>query len=130
MSDENLVEYAEKVMKEEGISGRKELQKADYGLYQALRRRKLLDKVGFDEKRRPSGFFSNKSNEELADYAKEFMKKKRISGRGELKKADYGLYETLRKRNLLDRVFEDIEQARQRQADDEVIRMLEEFGSS
>jgi len=130
MSDGELVAYARRVMKKDGISGRGELAKADNGLYDALRKRKLLDKIGFEEKKRKKRAWRRMGDEELVAFTKKTMKENRISGRNELQRVDWGLYKALLKRKLLDRVFAPMEKARQRQADDEVIRVLEEFGGA
>jgi hypothetical protein len=45
MGKERLLAYAKEFIAERGISGRKELEKADRGLYEALSKRKLLDAV-------------------------------------------------------------------------------------
>lgn len=110
MSDEELVAFAKEFMEEKGISGRSELKRADSGLHEAMRQRKLLDKVGFvekkrkPEKRREARSWKGMSDEELVAFAKEFMEKTRISGRKEFRKADSGLHEALRQRKLLEKV--------------------------
>jgi hypothetical protein len=45
MGKEGLVGYAKEFIAKKGIVGRRELEKADARLYNALRRRKLLDAV-------------------------------------------------------------------------------------
>jgi predicted O-methyltransferase YrrM len=45
MSDEELVGFAKRFIEASGITGRKELKKADSGLHKALRTRKLIDAV-------------------------------------------------------------------------------------
>ena len=130
MSNDEIVSHAKRVMKEKGISGRTELARAYSGLYKALGRKKLLDRVGFEKKKRKERPWNRMSDEELVDHAKIVIKEKGISGRHELEKADNGLYGALRRRKLLDRVFRTIEWRKQRQADDEVIRALEEFGGA
>ncbi|MBU0526840.1 hypothetical protein KKE92_00005, partial [Candidatus Micrarchaeota archaeon] len=52
MSDEEVVEYARKVMRENKINTRGELQKADSGLHGILKRRGLLGKIKFEEKQK------------------------------------------------------------------------------
>ena len=101
MSDEELVKFAKRFVEEKGITGKKELQMADNGLHLALRRRKLLDRVGFEEKSRN---WTSKSNDEIVDFTERFMAKRGITKRGELQKTDPGLYDVLRNRNLLDRI--------------------------
>jgi len=101
MSDEELVEYAESVMKEKKINGKGELQKADSGLYTTLRRRGLLVKVGFARKRRD---WESMSDGNLVIYARRFMEEKSIRARGELAKTDRGLYIALSRRGLLSKI--------------------------
>jgi hypothetical protein len=45
MNDEELVGFAKRFIEEKKITGRNEVAKADHGLYQALRKRKLIDVV-------------------------------------------------------------------------------------
>ena len=130
VSDEEVVEFAQKFMRKNGITGRRELAKADQGLYEVLRNRKLMDNVGFDEKRRKGRSWKDLSDEEVVDFAKSVVKEKKITKRDELKKADSGLYEALRKRGLLDQVFAHIDQQRTDQARDAVIDALTKFANS
>ncbi|MFH1684720.1 MAG: hypothetical protein ABH983_00280 [Candidatus Micrarchaeota archaeon] len=104
MSDEEVIELAKTVMENEGITGRKEMVKVDSGLYYILGKRGLLDKVGFEEKRRKKRSWNGVSDEEVIELAKTVMERNGISGREELKKTDLGLYDVLRKRRLLDSV--------------------------
>ncbi|MBU0533065.1 hypothetical protein KKB44_06250 [Candidatus Micrarchaeota archaeon] len=105
MSDEEIVEYARKFMEEKGISGRTELSMVDRGLHNVLKRRGLLDEVGFEDKRKD---WKVMSDEEIVRYAREFMREERIRRKGELYEVDPGLYYVLKKRRLLDEVgFED-----------------------
>jgi hypothetical protein len=102
MNDLELIRSARAFIAERGIGGRKELAKADAGLYQALWRRRLLDSVGLEEKQRD---WASMGDEELVALAKTFIAEKEIDGRKELAKADAGLYQVLRRRKLLDSVF-------------------------
>jgi len=98
MSNDEIVGYAKKVMEEKRITGRKDLKKADPGLYLVLRERVLLDEVGFQDKQRS---WKSVSNEEIVELAKKVMEEKRITGRKDLKKADHGLYNILIRRGLV-----------------------------
>ena len=98
------MEYAKREMKEKGICGRKELEDADSGLYEVLRKRGLLDKVGFERIKRETRDWKLIDDNKLIKNAKEFMKKNRISGRSELQMADQGLYQVLMRRGLADKV--------------------------
>lgn len=100
MSHEGLVALARGFIRENGITGKSELYRADKGLYDALRRRKLLERVDFEERYRD---WTSMSDGELVSHAKMFMKKKGISGRSELQETDLGLYKALHKRKLLDK---------------------------
>ena len=102
MNEIQLVEYAQTILKEKGISGRYELQKATPGLYNILRKKLLLDKIVFEQKRRE---WSSRSDDELVQYAQSFMKETEITRRCELKKFDFGLFKALLRRNLLSYIF-------------------------
>lgn len=97
-TDDELVGFAREAIKERKISGRTELCRTMSKLYDALRKRKLLDKLGFEEKYRK---WTSMSDDELAGFAKRFIEEKKIGGRKELEKADVGLYCALKKRKLL-----------------------------
>ena len=45
MNNNDIVEFAKKVIHNEGISGRYELNKHDSGLYSILNRRRLINRV-------------------------------------------------------------------------------------
>ena len=104
MRNNKIIEYARILMIRENLSSKVALKKIDSGLYAVLRRRKLMEKLSLRPKR---------SNWQIvcdADVIKKaniFIKKNKISGRGELQKADSGLYEILRKRKLLDKIVLD-----------------------
>jgi len=100
MNDEELAGYAEWLMDSLGICSRTELKVVDSGVYNALLRRQwkrwgVMEKVGFEEKRRD---WDSLSNEDLIGHAREFMKKKGIRTKEELYNADNGLHQALRKR--------------------------------
>ena len=103
ISSDKLVDYAKKVIEEKGIKNRRGLEKADNGLYKALRRRRLLDKVGLYMKR-PYRFISKMSDEELVEYAKNVIEEKAFRSKRDLAKKDSGLYKALWRRGLLDRL--------------------------
>ncbi len=77
-SDEEIVQYAKKLMEEKGADGREKLQKADSGLYRVLRKRGLFDKVGFEKKLRS---WRGMSDGKLLNLARKKMEKEGISGR-------------------------------------------------
>ncbi len=130
MSDEQIIELARSVMDKREITGRKELGKADQELYHALRKRKLLDEVGFAQKRREGRSWKDMSNEEVVEFARKVMIDNDITGRKELKNTDGGLYNTLQKRNLLERAFAKIDQQKTDLARDAVIDALEAFAAN
>ena len=101
LTDEQIVEFAKKLMKKHEITGKKELENADRRLYQVLRERKLLGKVGFEEKNRS---WKKMSDEEILEYAKKVMRKKRIREKGEFRNADYRTYAVLERRKLLGKI--------------------------
>jgi len=104
MSDAELVAHAKEFIAERGTTGRTELQKADSGLYNALKRRKLLDEVGLPDSRGERRDWAGMEREELVARSKEYITETLIGGRKELKRADPGLYQALRKRKLLGEV--------------------------
>ncbi|MFH1685493.1 MAG: hypothetical protein ABH983_04250 [Candidatus Micrarchaeota archaeon] len=104
MSNEEIIKLARKVIEEKGITGRKELQNADCGLYEILRKRGLISEVGFEEKIKEGRSWADMDNEKIVELARMVMREKKISGKGELEEADPGIYTVLRKRGLLDKV--------------------------
>ncbi len=125
LSDEQLLEYARRLMVEKRINGKKELQNEDKGLYSILHRRKLISKIKFDEKMRS---WTGMSDEEIVELAREVMKENKISGKSELGKIDYALYAILKDRGLLDEVgFEEKLKAWQEMDDQEIIEHARKF---
>jgi len=104
MTDEQIVEYARKVVEKNNIGGRKELSVFDRGLYSVLRTRKLLDQIEFPQIRKKSKAWKDMSDDELLDLAKKLMEEKELKGKSELDRANHMLYENLRVRGLLDRI--------------------------
>src|SRR5512137_2612745 len=90
-----------------GITGRRALQDSDSGLYDALRRRGLLDKVGLGKNAGRN--WAGMEEDELLAFAKGVIADREIRGKDELKRLDSGLYDALRHRGLLGRAFEGIE---------------------
>jgi hypothetical protein len=125
MSDEDLISHARKFIKENEIKNRTSLNEADGGLYYVLRKRNLLDEV-ISEKREERDW-SSMSNEDLISHARKFIEENEIKNRNGLHKADSGLYHVLRRRNLLDVVFADIERARKIEAIRQIIEGVKEF---
>ena len=121
LTNDKLIQHAQAFIKEKGIIGRHELEKADRGLYNVLRQRKLIEKVGFEEKQRD---WSSMSNNQIVQYSQEFMKEKGITGKAQLHKADLGLYQVLWKRDLLSLVFADIDQAKNKTLEAELVSGL------
>lgn len=104
MGDDELIEYAKGIIKEKGITGRRELADVDGGLYNALRERKLLARAGLKLKRRKSRNWTAMGNEGIVAYVKKLMLDNGITGETELEQFDKGAYEALRKRGLLDQI--------------------------
>jgi hypothetical protein len=107
-SDTELVEFARRFVEEKGISFRVEMIKTDYRLYRVLKRRGLVDKIGFERKRREGRKWAYFSDDEFIEFAKKFIETKLISSSTELCKIDQGLYRALIKRRLLDSAFGDV----------------------
>jgi len=132
MSDEEIVNYARKVIEENRISLKGELRDVDSGLYVALRKRGLLDEVGFEEKEVGKRLWKKMSDEEVVGYAKKVMEEYAIARKGELQALDHALYEVLRQRGLLDEVgFVGKKQRKTRlwrkMSDDEIIEFARRF---
>ena len=87
----------------------------------------LADRLGHARK---PGYFSKMGDEEFAARAKAFMEEKGIIGRRELAKADYGLYQALLRRKLLDSVFSEIESDKRGEAVLGIIEAVRKFGDS
>ncbi len=104
ISDEELIELAKKVMRENGISGRKELEDINSGIYNNLRKRGLLSRIGFERKRKKKRSWNDVSDEELLELARKLIEENGICSRLKFKGADSGLHEVLRLRNLLDMI--------------------------
>ncbi|MBU0527726.1 hypothetical protein KKE92_04555 [Candidatus Micrarchaeota archaeon] len=104
MSDGDLIEFAKRVMKDNGITGKRELENINSGAYNNLRKRGLLDQVGFEEKRRKRRFWNDVSDEEIVGLARKLIEENGIRSRLKFKAADSGLHAVLRVRNLLDKL--------------------------
>lgn len=127
-SDDEVVEFARKLMKERGMTGKVELKLADQGLYNVLCKRKLLDRIEFEEKKRKDRDWNAMSDDELADFAKKIVADNKITGTWGLQKVDAGLYQVLLRRKLLGRVFAPLEESRRKEAVQQVFDGLKEFG--
>jgi hypothetical protein len=131
MTDENLVRYAKRYMKENGISGRRELYDTDQRWYYILRKRGLLDKIGFEGKMRKTRNWKDMEDNEIIEVSKRFIEEKGITGRSELQKADQGLCYVLRKRKLLDELVFEKKRPKRRQwnkmSDEELIEHAKRF---
>jgi hypothetical protein len=101
MSDEELVEYAKTIIIARRIKSKNELRKKDNGLYDALIRRKLQNRIGLAKY---YSKFTVMNEDELLDFAKMVIAEKGIKSRSELEKEELGLYQTLLKRRLMDKV--------------------------
>lgn len=104
MSDEELVLYAKRFLRENEITGRNELAKAHRGLYNVLRRRHVLDEVGCHRKLKPKRNWASMSDDEVIEYAKRFMEDVGIQKIREMQRVDPSLYNVLWRRKLVDAV--------------------------
>ena len=139
MSDDELVQYAQKEIDEKGIKNRGGLEKEDLGLYAVLLRRKdsqgkkLLDKLEFEERRRD---WASMSNEELVEHAQKKIDERSIKSRRGLEKEDQKLYYVVLRRKdsqgrkLVDLVFLDIEKSKQKEAAQDLLDGLAAFGEA
>ncbi len=128
MTDEQIIDFARKVMKEKEITGRKDLSKTDCGLYGALQRRGLLEKVGFEEKRRTERSWKDMNDNEVVELARKVMEEKKVTGREELRKADSGLYSILIRREVHGKIgFEENHRSWKDLSDEEVIEFAKKL---
>jgi hypothetical protein len=104
LSDDELVSHAKALMLKAGIRGRGELQKAEPGVYHALSMREkacpgIMERVGFDVKKRAWG-----TDEEVVAFARGIVAERGITTRREMEEADFGLYQLLERRKLVDAI--------------------------
>jgi len=130
MDNEEIVEYTKKSMEKEGIQHKDELVKLDRGLYSVLYRRNLLGEVGFVEKQRDRRSWKDMDNEGIIEIARNLIKEKGITLRGEFRSVDSGLYEILRKREIVELAFADADQQKTDLARDAVIDALDAFAAN
>ncbi len=135
MSDEEIVEHTRKMMRENKITKKGKLQKFDFSIYSILRKRRLIDEVGFEGRHRKRRSWKGMSDDEIVEFARKLMRKREISSKGELKKTDNGLYGALRKRGLLDEIgFEEKHRSWKDMSDEELVefarKLMEERGVS
>ncbi|MCX6773939.1 MAG: hypothetical protein NTY68_02990 [Candidatus Micrarchaeota archaeon] len=127
-SDDALVAYAQRFIDDNEItnqSGKNGLKEMKSGLYSALYTRKLIEKLTFKDKNQE---WISMTDNELVKYAQKYIKDNDIansSGENGLKEINSGLYGTLYKRKLLNRVFAPIEADQKRQAEDEIEKQLD-----
>jgi hypothetical protein len=126
MSNDQLIQHAQEFMKGNGITGKHELEETDKGLYLVLKKRKLLAKVGFKQKFRECRHWSSMSHDLLIQHAQTFMREYGITRKIQLKKADHGLYEVLRRRNLICEAFANIDLAKYKTLQSKLVSGLNE----
>jgi len=128
LNADEIVAFTKKAMKEEGLGGKKEFEKAYRGAYANLKRRKLLDRVGFEEKQRRRRKWKDMSDKELIGYARKLMEEKGITGRWELGQADQGLYVILKKRKVIDKIEFEVKERKWRElSDEELVERAKRF---
>jgi hypothetical protein len=100
-SDDRLMAFAKKVMHEQNIFTRKNFRKLERGLYQALLKRKLLSRLELKTEERA---WSTYSDDDFVEYAQRTVDGKGIVSKIDLMQKDGGLYGTLIRRKLINRV--------------------------
>ena len=123
MSDDAFVKSAQKSIEERKIKNRYGLANADPGMYKALCERHLRGRLEFKENRRD---WASMSNDAFVQSAQKSIQESGIKSKGELATADPSMYQALRTRHLLDRVFAPIEQAQELARKAELDRQLKE----
>ena len=99
-SNSELVEHANKFLREKGITGKKEMQDCGgWGIYTALYKRGLLGEVSFEKK---TTSWASMGNTELVAFALEQNELHGITGRSEFKRKLGKAYDALQKRGLLE----------------------------
>jgi len=127
MSDEEIVGFARKLMKEKDICTRRDLHHEDPGLYAILRKRDLSTKIEFKRGKRSWAVLNDR---EVIEIARKVIEEKEINRRSELENADSGLYSVLLRRDLVDLAFAGRDQQKNEEARDAVIDALEAFSTA
>lgn len=104
MSDQDLVAFAKGFVEKNGISKRADLEETDQGLYQILKKRRLLERVGFRVEKRDLRDWASMDDDELVAFARKVVEEKGICKRNELHMDNNGLYKALWRRKLLDEI--------------------------
>jgi len=125
MSDEEIIAYAKRAISDRCIGSRKGLAEEDWGLYQVLLKRKLIDELGIEKGARDWGAMDDM---ELVAFARGFISENGIGRRKELFMMDPGLHSILRRRALIDAVFSEIESSIETEEVRDVVKALGEFG--
>jgi hypothetical protein len=131
MGDIELVGFARRYVRENGINSRTKLGEAKPGLYEALHKRGLFEQAGLPKcTTRP---WAEKSDDEIVAFAQNLVSSEDIHGSKQLRARDSRLYNALWKRGILDRVAYGIVEADlRRKPDSELIsranRLIMEFG--
>jgi len=99
MSDGEIVDYALKFLKENEISSRNKLYETDVGLYEAVRKRGLFDRIGLKTK---DETWHSMSDDELVHYVKSVLQEKGITRMQELESFDRTLCRALQRKGLMD----------------------------
>ena len=105
LSNGELTIFARRFIEERGIRNRRGLQKTDIGLYNILLKRRLLDYVGFAERKKEVRNWASMSDEKIVEHARKFVEDNKIGTRAALRKKDGSLYNVLLQRGLLDKVI-------------------------
>jgi hypothetical protein len=100
MSDRWIVSFARYFIMSNGITSKGKLSKADPVLYSLLRKKNLTDCLGLEDKKRPDRDWNAMTDAEIVEYAMKFIEDNSIKSKKELRDADSGLHEILRKRKL------------------------------
>jgi len=99
MSNAALVRYARDFIGKKRICGRRELERANQGLYKELCKRRLIRFIGLKDRR--IGLWGSLGNDELISHAQRRMKSEKMRNKTALRKKYPGLYCALFRRRLL-----------------------------
>jgi len=100
-TDAELVDFANGIIEANGITSKSSMRRYDKGLYQTLRKRGVVERLGFTP---PERQWSNYSDDALVAYAQKRIDCDAITLKAELMDRDGGLYSALLRRKLIDRL--------------------------
>ena len=99
-----LLKQAKKIIKDEHIRSRTELQQKYGSLYNALTDQQLVNKLGIPSKRANHRNWRKLTDKQIVDAANSKTKQLKIKNKTQFLKADNGLADAIMRRKLLDKI--------------------------